>query len=287
MFERLTEGARRTIFFSRYEASQFGSREITTEHLLLGLLREAKVLLGHFLPAYREEEIRRQIEEQSPPADEKVSTSVDMPLSSAAKKVLDRAAEEADRLKDATIGNEHLLLGLLGFVGEEKCPAQEILRSYSLELPRVRLEIEQAAYDVRHRWEKGWRAKLPDYKASPWRPAAAPAFEDIPRGEGGRWGGGLVRKTEAFGRLFYWERRQCEPQDALVERSTGRVALYTGQAFNPEKVERVERGWTHYHCAICWRDLFDLGNPNARAAWTNGLDRLCDRCYAAFVQSRE
>jgi len=287
MSERLTEGARRTIFFSRYEASQFGSREITTEHLLLGLLREAKVLLGRFLPAYRDEEIRRQIEEQSPPVGEKVSTSVDMPLSSACKKVLSRAEEEAERLKDATIGNEHLLLGLLGFVGEEKCPATEILRGCGLELTKVRVEIEQAAYDVRHRWDKGWRAKPADYKASPWRRAAAPAFEDIPRGEGGRWGGGLIRKTEAFGRLFHWERRQCEPQDALVERSSGRVTLDTGGPFDHQKFDRVERGWTHYHCAICWRDLFDPGNPNASAAWTNGLDRLCDRCYAAFVQREE
>src|SRR5271156_932282 len=40
MFERYTEKARRVIFFARYEASQFGSPYIETEHLLLGLLRE-------------------------------------------------------------------------------------------------------------------------------------------------------------------------------------------------------------------------------------------------------
>ena len=44
MFERYTEKARRTIFFARYEASQFGSPVIDTEHLLLGLLREDKSL---------------------------------------------------------------------------------------------------------------------------------------------------------------------------------------------------------------------------------------------------
>ena len=37
MFERYTEKARRVIFFARYEASQFGSPYIETEHLLLGL----------------------------------------------------------------------------------------------------------------------------------------------------------------------------------------------------------------------------------------------------------
>ena len=44
MFERYTEKARRVIFFARYEASQFGSPYIETEHLLLGLLREDKGL---------------------------------------------------------------------------------------------------------------------------------------------------------------------------------------------------------------------------------------------------
>jgi ATP-dependent Clp protease ATP-binding subunit ClpC len=42
MFERYTEKARRTIFFARYEASQFGSPYTETEHVLLGLLREDK-----------------------------------------------------------------------------------------------------------------------------------------------------------------------------------------------------------------------------------------------------
>ena len=40
MFERFTEKARRTIFFARYEASQFGSQYIESGHLLLGLLRD-------------------------------------------------------------------------------------------------------------------------------------------------------------------------------------------------------------------------------------------------------
>ena len=51
MFERYTEKARRVIFFARYEASQFGSPYIETEHLLLGLLREDKALTNRF-PAF-------------------------------------------------------------------------------------------------------------------------------------------------------------------------------------------------------------------------------------------
>src|SRR5436190_307661 len=49
MFERYTEKARRVIFFARYEASQFGSPYIDTEHLLLGLLREEKCFAAEIL----------------------------------------------------------------------------------------------------------------------------------------------------------------------------------------------------------------------------------------------
>ena len=39
MFERHNEKARRVIFFARNEASDFGSRNIEPEHMLIALLR--------------------------------------------------------------------------------------------------------------------------------------------------------------------------------------------------------------------------------------------------------
>ena len=56
MFERYTEKARRVIFFARYEASQFGSPYIETEHLLLGLLREDKAMANRFDSGVRPQE---------------------------------------------------------------------------------------------------------------------------------------------------------------------------------------------------------------------------------------
>jgi len=95
MFERYTEKARRVIFFARYEASQFGSPYIETEHLLLGLLREDKALTNRFLRSHASvESIRKQIEAHTT-IREKVSTSVDLPLSNECKRVLAYAAEEA------------------------------------------------------------------------------------------------------------------------------------------------------------------------------------------------
>jgi ATP-dependent Clp protease ATP-binding subunit ClpC len=42
VFEQYTEKARRVLFFAQYEASQDGSPQIESEHLLLALLRESK-----------------------------------------------------------------------------------------------------------------------------------------------------------------------------------------------------------------------------------------------------
>jgi ATP-dependent Clp protease ATP-binding subunit ClpC len=80
MFERYTENARRVIFFGRYEASQFGSPHIESEHLLLGILREDKSLTNRFLRTHAVvESIRKPIEAQTT-SREKTSTSVDLPL---------------------------------------------------------------------------------------------------------------------------------------------------------------------------------------------------------------
>src|SRR5271170_2815160 len=144
MFERYTEKARRVIFFARYEASQFGSPYIETEHLLLGLLREDKALTNRFLRSHASvESIRKQIEGHTT-IREKVSTSVDLPLSNECKRVLAYAAEEAERLSHKHIGTEHLLLGLLR---EEKCFAAEILQERGLRLPAVREELQRTTQE--------------------------------------------------------------------------------------------------------------------------------------------
>jgi ATP-dependent Clp protease ATP-binding subunit ClpC len=141
MFERYTEKARRVIFFARYEATQFGSPYIETEHLLLGLLREDKALTNRFLRSHASiESIRKQIEGRTA-IREKVSTSVDLPLSQECKRVLTNAAEEAERLSHKHIGTEHLLLGLLR---EEKSFAAEILHERGLRLTTIREELSRA-----------------------------------------------------------------------------------------------------------------------------------------------
>ena len=144
MFERYNEKARRIIFFAHHEASQFGSPYIETEHLLLGLLHEDKALTNRFLRSRASvESIRKQIEQHTV-VREKVSTSVDLPLSNECRRVLAYSAEEAERFSDKHIGTKHLLLGLLR---EEKCFAAQMLKERGVQLSPARLELSRVSHD--------------------------------------------------------------------------------------------------------------------------------------------
>jgi hypothetical protein len=142
VFERFTEKARRVIFFARYEASQHGSPYIETEHLLLGLLREDRALAKRFLGGVNaEQEIRAEIERHIT-ARERISTSVEVPLTAESKKVLNMAGEEADRMQHRHVGTEHLLLGMLRL---DSSLASKILQARGVKIATIREEIAKAS----------------------------------------------------------------------------------------------------------------------------------------------
>jgi ATP-dependent Clp protease ATP-binding subunit ClpA len=158
MFERYTEKARRSIFFARYEASEVGSPQIGTEHLLLGLVRESRRLLGPNPPV---DSIRQWIQAHTAAAGEKISTSVDLPLNEECRHVLAWSADEADRMGHEKIATGHLLLGLMD---QEGCLGAEALREHGFTADVLRDEVAKSAPDegpagpVRSRFagERAW-----------------------------------------------------------------------------------------------------------------------------------
>jgi ATP-dependent Clp protease ATP-binding subunit ClpC len=213
MFERYTEKARRVIFFARFEASQFGSPYIDTEHLLLGLLREDKALAMRFLRAADEkiESIRKQIE-QNTDIREKVSTSVDLPLSNESKRILAYAAEEAERLSHKHIGTEHLFLGMLR---EENCFAAALLRERGVRLSAVR---EELAMDRESK--VGQEASTP----RSWLAAYTSTLEDDPQRP-------LVGRASELMRLIQVLGRSTKKCAVLVgESGVGKRSIVTGLA---------------------------------------------------------
>ena len=109
--EQFTAKARAAIERARLAAMDFGSSNVGTEHLLLGVAGEkdsmgAKLLRdsGFVEPRLREE-VRRQTGKQiAPPT---------MGLSANAREAIRKGAEDARRLGHLYVGTEHILLGIL------------------------------------------------------------------------------------------------------------------------------------------------------------------------------
>jgi ATP-dependent Clp protease ATP-binding subunit ClpC len=143
MFERYTEKARRVIFFARYEASAHGNPEIDTRCLLLGILREDRELMMRLAPpsAHGFFHLWTEVEELFPPAKQKISTTIDLPLSHSGKRVLAMAAEEAGRRHSECIEPRHILWGLFQNGG----PETACMKASGLTLEAVSRDLDQIA----------------------------------------------------------------------------------------------------------------------------------------------
>src|SRR5262245_16108935 len=116
MYERFTDRARKVIQLANQEAQRFNHEFIATEHILLGLVKEASGVaanvlknLGIDLPRIRQE-IERIVQHGPNPEHAQVGK---LPHTPRAKKVIEFAIEEARTLNHNYVGTEHLLLGLI------------------------------------------------------------------------------------------------------------------------------------------------------------------------------
>jgi ATP-dependent Clp protease ATP-binding subunit ClpC len=113
MFERYDENARRAVFFARYEASQSGSSQIGSLHLLLGILRESGTLFTLADDSISVNDLIEDCRRALPDHGEKTSTSVDMPLSSECSQALADALMQAEIQASRFVQPLHLVLGLI------------------------------------------------------------------------------------------------------------------------------------------------------------------------------
>jgi hypothetical protein len=276
MFERYTEKARRVIFFARYEAAQYGTPAIETEHLLLGILREDKSLTFRFLkPPGGIEAVRARIDERYPDRHSK-STAIDLPLSEQSKRVLKYAGDEADKLAHRHIGTEHLLLGL---ADEEKCFAAELLRDCGLDPQKLREESSKRPSLV----ERTWPGHT-EYRVGQ-QPHHRPATLDTIELHGQPRNADYMRRSvKQFREIsWHWEKRLWAPRDVVVHRKTRHLSFDTSLAENKD-FELVEKGWTKDQCAICHWALFAAKDkPDHSTGYTNGREWLCTECYDKFI----
>jgi ATP-dependent Clp protease ATP-binding subunit ClpA len=116
MFERFTERARQVVVFAQEEARTTEISFISTEHILVGLIREEEGLSARVLASLDVtlERVREMIaEEYESKGVEKEPTEEQIPFTPRAKQVLELGLREALSLGHNYIGTEHLLLGLI------------------------------------------------------------------------------------------------------------------------------------------------------------------------------
>ncbi len=145
MWQRLTERARRVVFFAQEEAARWGHHEVGSEHVLLGLLREGDCVAARVLEDRLHISTRRIRSEVEQHAQRGAGGNAqDMQLADSAKQVIDMAYAEAKILQTNYIGTEHILLGLA------RVPDSlggRILADSGATLERLRPEVQQLLKD--------------------------------------------------------------------------------------------------------------------------------------------
>jgi ATP-dependent Clp protease ATP-binding subunit ClpC len=158
VFERLTDGARSVLLLGFEESLLLNHAPIGTEHLLLGLIREAEGVAAKALASFGLElkTTRERVKALSPrktdpavTAHQKGSngwTTIVSPskggppaFTPKANEVLELSLREADQLGHSYVGTEHILLGL---VREGGGIGAQVLQSFGVELPQVRERVQ-------------------------------------------------------------------------------------------------------------------------------------------------
>lgn len=141
MWQRLTDEARRAVFYTNEEAQNAGNGLVETEHLLVGILQEdefraAVILAGMGVSAER---LREDVKRRLPPA--APEPREDMTLTARCRRTLDLAFEEARQLGHEHIGTEHLLLGI---VRQGDGIAGVVLKEFGVEASALRTALGNA-----------------------------------------------------------------------------------------------------------------------------------------------
>ncbi len=140
MKNNFTNRVQKVIRFSKEEAMRLGHDYIGTEHLLLGIIKEAegiaiKILINLSCDLNK---LKKAIEDSTAPSGGTMTIG-NLPLSKRAEKALKMTYIEAKNFKNDVIGTEHLLLSILK---EKDSLAAQILLTFNVDYANCYNELE-------------------------------------------------------------------------------------------------------------------------------------------------
>ncbi|MGE6632354.1 ATP-dependent protease ATP-binding subunit ClpC [Bacillus sp. NPDC077027] len=140
MFGRFTERAQKVLALAQEEAIRLGHKNIGTEHILLGLVREGEGIAAKALEALGlvPDKIQKEVESLIGRGQE-VSQAIPH-YTPRAKKVTELSMDEARKLGHSYVGTEHILLGL---IREGEGVAARVLNNLGVSLNKARQQVLQ------------------------------------------------------------------------------------------------------------------------------------------------
>ncbi|WP_232699765.1 ATP-dependent Clp protease ATP-binding subunit [Brevibacillus daliensis] len=144
MFGRFTERAQKVLALALEEAIRLGHKDIGTEHVLLGLVREGEGIAAKALQALGLglDKIQSEVESLIGRAPEQPSQPGNYTpnYTPRAKKVIELSMDEARKLGHTYVGTEHILLGL---IREGEGIAARIMNNLGVSLNKARQQVLQ------------------------------------------------------------------------------------------------------------------------------------------------
>jgi ATP-dependent Clp protease ATP-binding subunit ClpA len=113
LWKPFTERARRSIVLAQEEAQRLGNNYIGTEHILLGIISEGESLAAKVLETLGVDAAKARRAVEAIAGRGRWTVQQEMVFTPRAKRVVERAFDEARRLDHDHIGPEHLLMGLV------------------------------------------------------------------------------------------------------------------------------------------------------------------------------
>ncbi|GBF96568.1 ATP-dependent Clp protease ATP-binding subunit [Raphidocelis subcapitata] len=137
VFEKFSERSIKAVMISQQQAKELGASEVTTDHVLLGLVAEDTASKAGYLDTgLTQERARAAVEAIS--GRRKANTAADnIPFSREVRKTFEAATNECKRSGIAYISPEHIMLAMLG---QGDCMARRVLVSIGVDCDALKSE---------------------------------------------------------------------------------------------------------------------------------------------------
>jgi ATP-dependent Clp protease ATP-binding subunit ClpC len=137
MFESFTEKAIKVIMLSHEEAHRLGHNFVGNELILVGLVGEGTGIAAKVLRSMGVDLTNARTEVEKIIGRGSGYMAIEIPFEPQAKRVLEFARSESDKLGHNYIGTEHLLLGLI----EGESIATRVLETLGVDLTKIRPQV--------------------------------------------------------------------------------------------------------------------------------------------------